>query len=124
MKRHALEEIVSKLRQVDVMAARGQALATALKKIGVTEQRNIGGRAAYLAIPSCVEALPFSPAERTSRTWTAHGAKCRPWLKGWGAFGFQTRLGSVSHWITALTRNSPSLSGSSSISSTSKAAIA
>ena len=89
MKRHALGEIVSKLRQVDVMAARGQALATALKKIGVTEQRNIGGRAAYLAIPSCVEALPFSPADRPSRTWTAHGVKSRSWLKGWGLLSFR-----------------------------------
>jgi putative transposase len=38
MKRHALEEIVSKLRQVDVMVAQGQPIVTAVKKIEVTEQ--------------------------------------------------------------------------------------
>ncbi len=37
-KRHSPEEIVSKLRQVDVMVAQGQPIATAVKKIGVTEQ--------------------------------------------------------------------------------------
>jgi hypothetical protein len=37
-KRHTPEEIVSKLRQVDVMMAQGQPIATAVKKIGVTEQ--------------------------------------------------------------------------------------
>ena len=37
-KRHTPEEIVSKLRQVDVMVAQGQPIATAVKKIGVTEQ--------------------------------------------------------------------------------------
>jgi hypothetical protein len=37
-KRHSPEEIVSKLRQVDVMVAQGLPIATAVKKIGVTEQ--------------------------------------------------------------------------------------
>ena len=37
-KRHTPEEIVSKLRQVDVMVAQGQPVAAAVKKIGVTEQ--------------------------------------------------------------------------------------
>jgi hypothetical protein len=37
-KRHSPEEIVSKLRQGDVMVAQGQPVAAAVKKIGVTEQ--------------------------------------------------------------------------------------
>ena len=53
-----------------------------------------------------------------------------PWRKkpvlarGSELSAFQTRLGSVSQWITAVMRISPSLSESSSISSASKAAIA
>jgi hypothetical protein len=37
-KRHSPEGIVSKLCQVDVMVAQCQPIATAVKKIGVTEQ--------------------------------------------------------------------------------------
>jgi len=37
-KRHSPEEIVSKLRQVDVIMARSQPIATAAKKIRATEQ--------------------------------------------------------------------------------------
>ena len=36
--RHSPEEIVSKLRQADVMVPQGQPIATAVKTIGVTEQ--------------------------------------------------------------------------------------
>jgi putative transposase len=36
-KRHTAEEIVSKLRQVDVLTAQGQAVAEAIRTIGVTE---------------------------------------------------------------------------------------
>jgi transposase-like protein len=36
-KRHTAEEIVSKLRQVDVLTAQGQAVADAIRTIGVTE---------------------------------------------------------------------------------------
>jgi len=36
-KRHTAEEIVSKLRQVDVLIAQGQAVADAIRTIGVTE---------------------------------------------------------------------------------------
>ena len=36
-KRHKPEEIVSKLRQVDVLVGRGQARADAIRQIGVTE---------------------------------------------------------------------------------------
>jgi putative transposase len=37
-KRHSPEAIVSKLRQVDVIMAQSQPIATAVKKIGVTKQ--------------------------------------------------------------------------------------
>ena len=37
-KRHSPEEIVAKLRQVDVLTAQGQPIAAAVKTIGVTEQ--------------------------------------------------------------------------------------
>jgi hypothetical protein len=36
-KRHTAEEIVSKLRQVDVLTAQGHAVADASRAIGVTE---------------------------------------------------------------------------------------
>jgi ACT domain-containing protein len=36
-KRHTAEEIVSKLRQVDVLTAQGRTVAEAIRKIGVTE---------------------------------------------------------------------------------------
>ncbi len=36
-KRHKPEEIVSKLRQVDVLVSRGQSVAEAIRSIGVTE---------------------------------------------------------------------------------------
>ena len=37
-KRHTPEEIVTKLRQVDVLVAQGQSITAAVKAIGVTEQ--------------------------------------------------------------------------------------
>ena len=36
-KRHKPEEIIAKLRQVDVLASQGQSIADALRAIGVTE---------------------------------------------------------------------------------------
>jgi hypothetical protein len=36
-KRHTAEEIVAKLRQVDVLTAQGRAVAEAVRAIGVTE---------------------------------------------------------------------------------------
>ena len=36
-KRHKPEEIVSKLRQVDVLVSQGQTVADAIRAIGVTE---------------------------------------------------------------------------------------
>ena len=42
-KAHTPEEIVAKLRQVEVLAAQGKAVAEAVRAIGVTEQTYIGG---------------------------------------------------------------------------------
>src|SRR6187551_1838458 len=48
-KRHKPEEIVAKLRQVDVLVSRGQSVAEAIRAIGVTEvtyyrwRREFGG---------------------------------------------------------------------------------
>ena len=36
-KRHTPEEVVAKLRQVDVLVSQGQAVADAIRAIGVTE---------------------------------------------------------------------------------------
>ncbi len=36
-KRHKAEEIVTKLRQVDVLVSQGQSVADAIRQIGVTE---------------------------------------------------------------------------------------
>ena len=37
-KRHTAEEIVTKLRQVDVLTAQGRPVADAIRSIGVTEE--------------------------------------------------------------------------------------
>ena len=37
-KKHTPEEIISKLRQVDLLVAQGRSIATAVKAIGVSEQ--------------------------------------------------------------------------------------
>ena len=37
IKRHKPEEIVAKLRQVDVLTSQGQSVADAIRSIGVTE---------------------------------------------------------------------------------------
>ena len=41
-KAHTPEEIVAKLRQVEVLAAQGKAVAEAVRSIGVTEQTTGG----------------------------------------------------------------------------------
>ena len=46
-KAHTPEEIVAKLRQVEVLAARGQAVAEAVRSIGVTEQTHYRWRAEF-----------------------------------------------------------------------------
>jgi putative transposase len=46
-KRHKPEEIVAKLRQVDVLTAQGRSIAEAVKTIGVTETTYFRWRAEY-----------------------------------------------------------------------------
>ncbi len=43
-KRHKPEEIVAKLRQVDVLVSQGQSVADAIRSIGVTEVSYYRGR--------------------------------------------------------------------------------
>ena len=43
MKKHKSEEIVAKLRQVDVLVSQGQSVADAVRSIGVTEVTYYGG---------------------------------------------------------------------------------
>jgi putative transposase len=46
-KRHTAEEIVSKLRQVDVLTAQGRTVAEAIRQIGVTEVTYYRWRSEY-----------------------------------------------------------------------------
>ena len=46
-KRHTAEEIVSKLRQVDVLIAQGRTVADAIRQIGVTEVTYYRWRSEY-----------------------------------------------------------------------------
>ena len=46
-KRHTAEEIVAKLRQVDVLTAQGRAVADAVRAIGVTEVTYYRWRSEY-----------------------------------------------------------------------------
>ena len=43
-KRHKPEEIVTKLRQVDVLVSQGQGIAEAIRQIGVSEVRALHRR--------------------------------------------------------------------------------
>ena len=46
-KRHSPEEIVTKLRQVDVLTSQGRAIAEAIRAIGVTEVTYYRWRSEY-----------------------------------------------------------------------------
>ena len=48
-KRHAAEQIISKLRQVEVAEAQGATIPEAVKQIGVTEQTFYRWRKEYVA---------------------------------------------------------------------------
>ncbi len=52
IKRHKPEEIVAKLRQVDVLTAQGKSIADAVKTIAVTETTYFGWRAEYGGLKS------------------------------------------------------------------------
>ena len=63
-KRHKPEEIVAKLRQVDVLVSQGQAVADAIRAIGVTE---VGSET------SCLTASSSTHSERLRSSWRAGG---------------------------------------------------
>ena len=46
-KRHKLEEIVAKIRQVDVLVSQGQSVAESVRSIGVTEVTSYRWRQEY-----------------------------------------------------------------------------
>jgi putative transposase len=51
-KRHTAEEIVAKLRQVDVLTAQGRTVAKAIRQIGVTEVTYYRWRSEYVGLKS------------------------------------------------------------------------
>ena len=51
-KRHKPEEIVAKLRQVDVLVSQGQTVADAIRAIGVTDVTYYRGRQEYGGLKS------------------------------------------------------------------------
>ena len=51
-KRHTAEEIVTKLRQVDVLTAQGRTVADAIRQIGVTEVTYYRWRSEYGGLKS------------------------------------------------------------------------
>ena len=80
-KRHTAEEIVAKLRQVDVLTAQGRTVAEAIRQIGVTEVTYYRWRSEYgglrqrgsLTVWFTEEAIAAWRAEpRTTRGGQAH----------------------------------------------------
>ena len=51
-KKHTAEEIVAKLRQVDVLVSQGQSVAESVRSIGVTEVTNYRWRQEYGGLKS------------------------------------------------------------------------
>jgi hypothetical protein len=91
-KRHKPEEIVSKLRQVDVLVAQGTPVADAVRSIGVTEV-------------SCdrklATALQYSPAACVSGLPTAGPGGVRARLRGRAGFAGQApRSATTNHALT------------------------
>jgi hypothetical protein len=60
-KRHKPEEIVSKLRQVDVLVSQGQNVVDAIRQIGVTEVTY------YLSFPKIASRFPQFPGSSADR---------------------------------------------------------
>ena len=79
-KRHAPEEIVAKLRQVDVLTAQGRAIAEAIQAIGVTEVTYYRWRSEYggldlkaFSVPGDLRDFPWT--EKAVRSTTGSGQK-------------------------------------------------
>ncbi len=77
-KRHKPEEIVSKLRQVDVLVSQGQTVADAIRSIGITEVIPMGSSDPMVLVQSRQGALISELAERQAlvflRQHEGHGA--------------------------------------------------
>jgi len=67
IKRHKPEEIVSKLRQVDVLVSQGQSVADSVRSIGVTEVTYYRGRQEYGGL-KCDQVRRLKDLE-TENTW-------------------------------------------------------
>ena len=81
-KRHKPEEIVAKLRQVDVLVSQGQAVADAIRAIGVTE---VGSET------SCLTASSSTHSERLRSSWRAGDTTIRSGLMPHSATGRRLR---------------------------------
>ena len=64
-KRHTAEQIVNKLRQVDVELSKGASIATACKSIGVTDQTHYRWRREYGGL-KVVQAKRLKDLERVN----------------------------------------------------------
>jgi len=75
-KRHKPEEIVAKLRQVDVLTSQGQSVADAVRSIGVTEVTYYQWRQEYGGLKfdqgGVRRAMPFGAQIAHDRTLVAH----------------------------------------------------
>jgi len=72
MKRHKAEEIVAKLRQVDVLVSQGQNIADAIRQNGMTE-------VTYLSLASGVRRANSDQVKRlqAARTGSVCASLCR-----------------------------------------------
>ena len=75
-KRHKPEEIVAKLRQVDVLVSQGQSVADAIRSIGVTEESYHRLRSMSVTTRSKRIALKWGSA----RSFEQGRAEIQPWV--------------------------------------------
>ena len=67
-RRHTAEEIVTKLRQVDVLIAQGRPVAEAVRAIGVTEVTHYRWRSEYGGLKGYQNCCAEKPNDECSRT--------------------------------------------------------
>ena len=88
-KRSTPEQIVAKLRQVEVLTAQGKPVAEAVRSIGVTEQtyylygllplrKRLSGWAASASLRTCIRRLWVSPGARMANAHARASADGRP----------------------------------------------
>ena len=88
-KRHKPEEVVAKLRQVDVLVSQGQSVAEAIRAIGVTEVTYYRWRQEYGRLKS--------DARRPLPLLLGEGRRQRRVVEGCGQGGRPGRLGKRQH---------------------------